>query len=95
MKKCYKGGSFPFLILFEEIIGDLVGMLPNTRWVAAHLAKTCACKLALLETFIAFQLRKEERYSLILKIKGAKCQEEKKNKTDSQLESLEVHPLQA
>jgi hypothetical protein len=36
------GGSFPFLILMEERIGDPLGMLPNTRWVAAYFAKTCA-----------------------------------------------------
>jgi hypothetical protein len=40
--------------------------------------KRCAPKLALLKTFIAFQLRKEERSSLLSKIKGAKCQEEKR-----------------
>jgi hypothetical protein len=33
-------------------------MISNTMWVAVHLAKTCAYKLALLETFIAFKLKK-------------------------------------
>jgi predicted MarR family transcription regulator len=62
----------------EERIRNSVGMLLNTRWVVAYLAKTCSHKLAFLETFIIFQLRKEERSSLISEIKRAKCQEEKR-----------------
>lgn len=60
-----QGGSFLFLIMMKKRMGDPIKMLSNTMWVAAHLAKTCAHKLALLETFITFKLRKEERYNLI------------------------------
>jgi hypothetical protein len=38
----------------EEIIGNLVGMLPKTRLEAAHLTKICALKLAHRDTFKAF-----------------------------------------
>jgi hypothetical protein len=56
MRKKVTGGSFPFLIRMEEIIGDPVGMLPKTQLEAAHLANACALKLAHLDTFKAFQL---------------------------------------
>jgi hypothetical protein len=54
----------------EERIRNSMGILPNTRWIAGHLTKTCARKLALLETFITFQLRKEKRFNLTSKIKS-------------------------
>jgi len=55
-KKGYKVEFFSLLILMEEKIGDPMGMLPKTRLEAVHLAKQCALKLALRDTFKAFQL---------------------------------------
>jgi hypothetical protein len=45
--------------------------------VAAHLPKTCVIKLALRDTFKAFQLWKEERKTLMSKTILQKHQEEK------------------
>ena len=36
----YKGKSFLLLIQIEERMWEPMRMLPNTRWVAAHLANT-------------------------------------------------------
>jgi hypothetical protein len=47
--------SLPLLILKEESKGKLSGMLPNTKWEAAHLATECARKLTHLETLEAVQ----------------------------------------
>jgi hypothetical protein len=47
---------FSLLICKEERIREPKGMLPNSRWVAAHFAKLYARKLAHLNTFKAFQL---------------------------------------
>jgi hypothetical protein len=55
-KRVYKRGSLPLLIRKNERIDDHLRMLPKTRVEAAHLAKECALKLALRETFKAFQL---------------------------------------
>jgi hypothetical protein len=53
--KSYKGGSFPLLNLIEEMKGEKVGMLPNTRWKAAHPATMCASRLAHLDILRALQ----------------------------------------
>jgi hypothetical protein len=50
------GGGVPFLIQMKERMRDKLGMLPNTRLEAAHLANKCARTSALLETLLAFQL---------------------------------------
>ena len=42
-------------------MGDLLGMLPKTKLEAAHLAKLCARKLALLEILQALQLCKDSK----------------------------------
>jgi hypothetical protein len=55
-------------------MGEPKGMLPNTRWVAAHLANSYARKLAHLETFEAFQLLKDESSSLRSETIEANCQ---------------------
>ena len=54
-KRDYKGGFLPLLIQTKERKRDKVGMYPNTRFEAAHLATWCAPKLAHLEIFKAFQ----------------------------------------
>jgi hypothetical protein len=53
--KDYKGGSLPLLNMIEEMKGEIVGMLPNTRWEAAHSATKCASILAHLEVLRALQ----------------------------------------
>jgi hypothetical protein len=60
----------------EERMGDPMRMLPNTRWEAAHLTKACARKLVYLETFVAFQLGKKDKTTLMSAIQLAKHQEE-------------------
>jgi hypothetical protein len=37
-----QGGSFLLLFQMDKRIDDPMGMLPNIRWEAAHLAKQCA-----------------------------------------------------
>ena len=76
--KGYKGGSFPLLSQMEERMRDPMGMLPNTRWVEAHLAKKCAWKLAHLETFKTLQLWKKERSRVMSDTIEANCQIEKR-----------------
>jgi hypothetical protein len=51
----YKGGSFPLLNLIEEMKCEKVGMLPNTRWEAAHPATRYASKLTHLDILRALQ----------------------------------------
>jgi hypothetical protein len=53
--KITKGGSFQLLNLIEEMKGEKVGMLPNTRWEATHSATRCASKLAHLDILRALQ----------------------------------------
>ena len=67
-KTDYKGGSFPLLIRMEERMGEPKAMLPNARWVAAHLANACVRKLAYQNTFEACQLQKEESSTQIIEI---------------------------
>ena len=54
--KMLQGESFLLLFRMDERIDNPMEMLPNTKWEATHLVKQCALKLALIETFSAFQL---------------------------------------
>jgi len=51
----YRGVSFPLLNLIEEMKCETMGMLPNTRWEAAHPATMSASKLAHLDILRALQ----------------------------------------
>jgi hypothetical protein len=51
----YKGRILSTLNLIEEMKGEKVGMLPNTRWEATHSATRCASKLAHLDILRALQ----------------------------------------
>jgi len=45
-------GSFLILNLIEEMKGETVGMLPNTRWKTTHPATRCASRLAHLDIYM-------------------------------------------
>jgi hypothetical protein len=62
----------------EEKIRDLMRMLPKIWLEVTHLAKQYVRKLALRDTFKAFQLWKEDRSILISEIELANDQEEKR-----------------
>lgn len=55
----YKGEFFLLLNLTEKRKKEVVGMLPSTRFEAAHSAVWCANEFAYLVIFKADQLRKE------------------------------------
>jgi hypothetical protein len=67
----YKGVSVPLLNLIEEMKCETVGMLPNTRWEAAHPATMCASKLAHLDILRALQTFMECNLTRKSKITGA------------------------
>jgi hypothetical protein len=68
----------PLLNLIEDKNKEEMGMLPNTKWEAAHLATRCVSELAHLKIFKAFQLGMESRRSWTSKITGAEIQSKKR-----------------
>jgi hypothetical protein len=54
--KIYKGESLPLVNMIEEMKGEIVGMLLNTRWEATHPATRCASILAHLEILRTLQI---------------------------------------
>jgi hypothetical protein len=67
----YRGVSFPLLNLIEEMKCETMGMLPNTRWEAAHPATMFASKLAHLDILRALQTFMECNLTRKSKITGA------------------------
>jgi hypothetical protein len=60
-KKDYKGGSLLLIIRTKLKKAKEIGMLPNTKWEATHLATRCAQKLAFLKDFKAFHTGMKRR----------------------------------